>query len=188
MTEDEKKEHHILHSMQRCRERYGIELTRQDYAQIIQLIRDKQTELGWSKFLHRFSAAKSAHHVKWNTTEFLVIYHKKRKRIVTFLPWEDVDVINQKAPRWAGDKTEIVYSIFRALEHKCRRQYKDLGNRKRNALYYKQNCIIPGVCMRMYLGRDYYELIWARTKLLFKKRYGIKNLKTAKSSKFTFKT
>lgn len=76
-----KKNGQIKHAKMRALERYGLDLSDDEYYQIRNLITGNK-----SKPLHRQSNRVALHEVEWNNTKMIVVYDSKRKTIVSFLP------------------------------------------------------------------------------------------------------
>jgi hypothetical protein len=73
--------HLLRHSRRRVVERYGAELSEDNIRTIGRLIRE-----GRSKLLRKDSINFSKHLVEFEGTEYRVVYDKKRRAVVTFLP------------------------------------------------------------------------------------------------------
>ncbi|MBA2451371.1 MAG: 2'-5' RNA ligase [Chloroflexi bacterium] len=61
--------------------------------------------------------------------------------------------------QWVDDVAAEIQGRYRAIEDEARRDFKDLGDRKANALYYA-TCRHPAVLFRMLDGRPYDDVIW----------------------------
>ena len=71
------------HTATRARERYGVDLTRADYAALIRLIQRQCGVFIWSA-----SRSRSIWRLIWQDQPLLVVYSRSTKVIVTCLPAE----------------------------------------------------------------------------------------------------
>jgi len=83
-----KKKSQLKHAKKRAFERLGINLTKK----LREEIRGKIKKQKDAKFLYRTSLRVSIWEVKHGDNIFRVVYDKKRKNIVTFLPTDDIEV------------------------------------------------------------------------------------------------
>lgn len=60
---------------------------------------------------------------------------------------------------WVKATENSLWQRFLAIERQCKSDFKDLGDRKTTALYFKQ-CTFPAVLFRMLDGQEYAPLIW----------------------------
>ena len=76
---------------------------------------------------------------------------------------EDLAVLLRDVPdefyHWVHATVDKLQEAFAALEQEARAEFKDLGDRKSNALYY-QTCKYPSILFKMLDGEDYSEIIW----------------------------
>jgi len=70
----------LLHAKQRARERYGASLSGRDFRAMAHLIRD-----GRSTPVRRSSLSRSVHWVFYRDRDWLVVYSRQSKGIVTVL-------------------------------------------------------------------------------------------------------
>lgn len=82
------------HAKKRCLERYGINLNREGYLSIIKTI-----QTGRSKLLWKQSLAKFHYSVNYEDTQFIVVYDRNRKELVTFLP-KDAEYTDKGIVKW----------------------------------------------------------------------------------------
>lgn len=72
-----------IHAIKRARERYDLDLTQENLAELVYLI---QSELGF--FVERQSKRVSVWKIPYMDRILKVAYDKERKAIITFLPQE----------------------------------------------------------------------------------------------------
>jgi T4 RnlA family RNA ligase len=76
---------------------------------------------------------------------------------------QDLDQFLDSVPdefyNWVKETKLDLETKYRAIESECQRVFKDLGNRKDNALYF-QTQKYPGVLFLMLDQRDYEQVIW----------------------------
>lgn len=72
-----------LHAKRRAKQRYGLELKREDLAAIA-----RQIQSGHSTCVAKQSVRVTIHRLEWQGTYFEVVYDRERKNVVTFLPLE----------------------------------------------------------------------------------------------------
>jgi hypothetical protein len=78
------------HTKKRCYERYGIEITRNEYDQIISKIK-KDIKDGQITHLYKQSLTRSIFKVRIQEKDVIICYDKSRKLIMTALPPECED-------------------------------------------------------------------------------------------------
>lgn len=78
-----KRKCQMRHARNRALERYGIDLSGQDYEEIIKLIQDDKRP---AKVLFKESNRLTHFEVRWRGHKLKVVYDKQRKSIATFLP------------------------------------------------------------------------------------------------------
>lgn len=64
---------------------------------------------------------------------------------------------------WVRATERDLVAAFKGIEDGCRAQFKDLGDRKENALYYR-TCEHPAVLFKMLDGQDYSDYIWKQVR------------------------
>lgn len=69
------------------------------------------------------------------------------------------DTASEDYRQWVDDVAAEIQGRYRAIEDEARSDFKDLGDRKANALYYA-TCRHPAVLFRMLDGRPYDDVIW----------------------------
>ena len=69
------------------------------------------------------------------------------------------DTASEDYRQWVDDVAAEIQGRYRAIEDEARRDFKDVGDRKTNALYYA-TCRHPAVLFRMLDGRPYDDVIW----------------------------
>lgn len=70
-----------IHAKQRASERYGLQLTTADLAEICGKI-----HLGQSRCIERLSVSRSVHELEYAGAQVRVVYHNLSHEICTFLP------------------------------------------------------------------------------------------------------
>lgn len=88
---EEKKQRKMIHSIERCKERYGIELSEIEYRRITNSIRflskpykKKYYEV---ELVKKVSCTRTIYLVKYNNTELTCVYNKDKMVIESFLPY-----------------------------------------------------------------------------------------------------
>ena len=75
----------------------------------------------------------------------------------------DLDEIINNVPdefyNWVKSVKSALLREYEIIESKCRLQFKDLGDRKQNALYY-QTCDHAAILFKMLDKKDYSDMIW----------------------------
>lgn len=82
-----KKESESIHAILRGVERYGCLLSRSDLHRIVKKIQSKD-----GMFIEKKTNRVTIWDVEYNKTIFKVVYDKKRKMVVTFLPSDTEDI------------------------------------------------------------------------------------------------
>lgn len=85
MTTINKADAQIHHALQRAKERYSINLSIDDYLDLV-----RQIQAGHAKFVERQSNRITLFEIRIRNFTVVVVYDKKRHVIVTFLPPEAV--------------------------------------------------------------------------------------------------
>jgi len=75
------------HAKKRALERYNIKLTNRDLELMIEKI-----QVGDALFMKGYTNTRTVHKILYKDIEFLTLYSRNMKRIVTFLPEEANDV------------------------------------------------------------------------------------------------
>ncbi len=73
---------------------------------------------------------------------------------------EILDRVPDEFYDWVRKTEKELRQAYKAIEAKCKDDFKDLGNRKENAFYY-QTCAYPAILFKMLDKRDYSGNIWA---------------------------
>lgn len=81
-----KKKSQFRHACRRASLRFGIEITQNDISEIVRMI-----DQGDGRHLHKQSNRVSHWLIKYREIEFIAVYDKHRKMIVTFLEIEKYD-------------------------------------------------------------------------------------------------
>ncbi|HWR49899.1 MAG TPA: hypothetical protein VN428_02260, partial [Bryobacteraceae bacterium] len=91
-----------IHAKRRCLERYGLNLNRHEYREVVQKIRDSKCE-----FVGRESLRLSHWRVEWGGQVLHAVYDSKHHAIVTFLPsGAERPGLGDKAPGWHREAME----------------------------------------------------------------------------------
>lgn len=73
-----------IHAKRRAYERYGLQLNKASYQDIVKLI-----QIGQTVCVERQSSRISVHELVYQGAKMRVVYDKTRKTIATFLPGDD---------------------------------------------------------------------------------------------------
>ena len=69
-----------IHAKQRVKERFGIDITSEDYDRMVAMI----NETGEAKFVKKLTNTRALFLIPYMDKEYYAIYNNKSKRIVTF--------------------------------------------------------------------------------------------------------
>jgi hypothetical protein len=87
---EEKKQRKMIHSIERCKERYGIELSEIDYRRITNSIRflgkPYKKRYYEVELIKKVSCTRTIYLVKYNNTNLTCVYNKDKECIESILP------------------------------------------------------------------------------------------------------
>lgn len=72
---------------------------------------------------------------------------------------EILDRVPDEFYNWVKNTKDEFIERYEEIEDVCRKQFKDYGDRKKNALYY-QTCNYPAILFKMLDKKDYSDIIW----------------------------
>ncbi len=144
----------------------------------------------WLKSIDETQAELSNHEgfiLKWSNgfrLKYKLADYVRLHRIITRIQARDIweclsqnqnleqflDSVPDEFYNWVKDTKQDLEAKYQAIETECRQAFKDLGDRRENAMYF-QTQKYPGVLFLMLDNRDYSQVIWKLIKPGFEKPF-----------------
>lgn len=92
----------------------------------------------------------------------------------TEMPFEEIlERVPDEFYDWVKSTKQKLLNDYKEVEDLCKHEFKDLGNRKLNALYYK-NCKYPSILFKMLDDKNYTDIIWKLVRPTYQKPFSDK--------------
>lgn len=137
------------HFTDRLKERYGIEISKEEYFELKKTKNIRKNYKGYFKS----SPQKSVGTIDINGTKVWCIYDSEHKLFVTVLPKEtEQDIYQMIYSFFRGKLKPIALEIYKQIEFEVNNTRYDFNSDKEAALHYygNGNCNFPSLCMDKY--------------------------------------